>query len=424
MMVKFRRWVPFVIVSALFFHITGSTFTSLGVVLPYMIDDLSWTWSEAGAGFSLLALMVGLASTLPAWTMRRFGIRATFALGGALMGVGFGLLAVTTELSAFYAALALLGVGYTLCCMVPAIHVLSNWLPHRRSFAIGLYMTIGGLGGVAGPMIVTGMIGLSGSWRVHWWAMAGSILVLSVIAILFVRSRPPGGLSNGDGNGDSGDEPAATEKRSARVFVTDSDWQFKDVVRTPQFYVIVAALTITLLCGLTANSWAVTHMASLGIPLTIGAGALSAHAAINSLSRAVGGFMGTRIDPKWLLVSGLAAEIVGMIALSVADNPLAIALFAIGEGYGFGMCLFATTVLLVNYFGTSDNPESLGTMNLITTVAMVGPLLAGYIGDTFGGFAWTFQGYSVALFLVLLTVVSMRPPTRPATRPPALPDTA
>ena len=30
----------FAIVSAIFFFITGSTFTSLGVVLPYMVEDL------------------------------------------------------------------------------------------------------------------------------------------------------------------------------------------------------------------------------------------------------------------------------------------------------------------------------------------------------------------------------------------------
>lgn len=403
----FRRWLPFAIVSAVFFHITGSTFTSLGVVLPFMIEDMAWNWSQAGAGFSLLALMVGLASTVPTWTLRKFGIRATFAIGGLLMATGFALLALIDGLNQYYIAMGLLGVGYTLCCMVPAIHMINNWLPDRRSFAIGLYMTIGGLGGVAGPVLVTSIIGATDSWRMHWWAMAASILFLVLLATLFVRSRPPG-----MGAGGEGAAAPREEKRSHRVFKTESDWHFRELVRTPQFHVIVASLTITLLCGLTANSWAVSHMVSLGIPLTVAAGALSAHAAINSLSRALGGVLGTRIDPKWLLVSGLAAEIVGMLALSVADNPVAIVLFALCEGYGFGMCLFATTVLLVNYFGASDTPESLGTMNLITTVAMVGPILAGFVSDTFGSFAGAFQGYSVILFLIIIAAIVMKPPRK------------
>ncbi|NIP68855.1 MAG: MFS transporter, partial [Planctomycetales bacterium] len=71
--------------------------------------------------------------------------------------------------------------------------------------------------------------------------------------------------------------------------------------------------------------------------MAIAAGALSTHALINALSRAFGGVLATWVDPKWLLASALMAEIIGMIALSVADNPIAIGVFVVGEGYGFGM---------------------------------------------------------------------------------------
>ena len=62
-----RRWWLFVIVSALFFHITASTFTSLGVVIPFMIEDLSWSWTEAVFGFTVLSLFVVLCGGRPAW---------------------------------------------------------------------------------------------------------------------------------------------------------------------------------------------------------------------------------------------------------------------------------------------------------------------------------------------------------------------
>ena len=41
-----------------------------------MVEDLSWSWTNAGLGFTLLALLTGLASMLPAWTLRMFGIKA------------------------------------------------------------------------------------------------------------------------------------------------------------------------------------------------------------------------------------------------------------------------------------------------------------------------------------------------------------
>ena len=56
-----------------------------------------------------------------------------------------------------------------------------------------------------------------------------------------------------------------------------------------------------------------------------------------------------------------------MLALSAADNMIAVALFVVGEGYGFGMCLFTTTMLLVNYYGPKEAPKTMGTMHSITT---------------------------------------------------------
>ena len=91
------RWLLFAVISAIYFTISAATFSSLGIVLPYMIQELSWSWSQAGTGFSLLALLVGLASALPAWTIRRFGIAATYGIGGTVMVIGFGLLALNCE---------------------------------------------------------------------------------------------------------------------------------------------------------------------------------------------------------------------------------------------------------------------------------------------------------------------------------------
>ena len=234
--------------------------------------------------------------------------------------------------------------------------------------------------------------------------MAVAILVLMLLAIGFVRNR-----ASGDGKGENGAAPAQ-EKTSDKVFKTSSDWRYRDVLRTPQYYVIVAALTLTLYCTLTMNSWAFTHLGMLGISAGLATLALSADGAVNALSRALGGMIATRIDPKWLLVAALIGEMIGMIALSVADNPAALAIFAIGEGFGFGMCFLATALLLLNYFGEKDNPEILGTMNFITTAAMLGPVVAGYIGDKAGGFSGAFQLNAALMLVIIIAVAVMKPP--------------
>ena len=399
-----RRWWLFTIASLYFFFITAATFSSLGVVLPYMIEEFSWSWSEAGTGFSLLALMVGLAGTLPAWTIRRFGIKTTYLIGSVVMACGFILIAAGTGLYRFWTGASLLGVGFALCATVPGIHLINDWLPDRRSFAIGLYMTLGGLGAVAGPPIVTSIVANTDSWRIHWWSMTAAILVLMLLAGAFISRR-----ITEDNGADAANAPNE-ETTSDRVFKTKADWRYRDALRTPQYYVIVAALTLTLFCTLTMNSWAFTHLGMLGISTALATLALSADGAVNALSRAVGGMLATRIDPKWLLVAALVGEMVGMLALSVADNPAALVLFALGEGFGFGMCFLATALLLLNYFGEKDNPELLGTMNFLTTAAMVGPVLAGYIAGKAGGFSMPFQLNAVLLLIMIVFVIGMKPP--------------
>ncbi len=401
-----QSWSKFALVSLIFFQITAATFTSLGVALPFMIEEFSWSWSSAGLGFSVLAFMVGIAGRVPSWTLRKFGTRATFGLGGAIMAAGFMLLASTTNLYHYFTGAALAGLGYTMCSIVPGVAVINQWLPHRRSFAIGAYMTIGGLGGVAGPLIVTSVVASTQSWRMHWWLMAISIAVLSILAIFMLRSR----TDHPAGDGTSAE---TVEKHSTNVHMTQHEWHFRDVLRTPQYYIIVAAMTMTFFSGVTTNSAAVAHMGNLNIVIAVAAGALSGHALINSGSRAFGGILATWIDPKWLLVSALAAEIIGMLALASADNMTMIVLFAVGEGYGFGMCLFATTILLVNYYGPREAPKTMGTMYVITTIAMLGPFLAGYVADNFGSFAPVFRAYAVALTVCLIAAVFMKPPVRP-----------
>ncbi len=396
-------WALFAVISAIFFLIAGATFSSFGIILPFMIEELSWTWSQAGTGFSLFALTVGLASTVPAWTLRRFGIKATYGIGGAIMASGFGLLALTKGFPQYLLATALLGLGFASCATVPAVYLLTGWMPEKRAPAIGAFMTIGGLGAVAGPLAASGVVAATHSWRFYWWATAAALLALTALALVFVKSPPsePRALD---------ETPRRGTEHADRVYRARTDWRFRDAIRTPQYWVIATAMTATLLCVLSANSWAVTHMGTLGVSAAIAAGVLSAGGAVSACSRAIGGALATRVDPKWLLVAALAGEAIGMAALSVADNWTAMVVFAAAEGFGFGMCFFATAILLVNYFGPADNPEIYGTYNLITTAAMVGPVLGGFVADRFGGFAGLFQAYAAVMLAIVALTATMRPP--------------
>ncbi|MEZ5891579.1 MAG: MFS transporter [Parvularculaceae bacterium] len=401
MFISKRAAALFIVLALTFFHITASTFASLGVVLPAMIGELNWSWTQAGFGFTALALFTGLFSPVAAASLNRLGIRGNYAAGGAAMAGGFALMAGANGLIAYLAATSLLGAGFALLANVPSVYVAARIVAApSRNFMIGVYLAAGGLGGVAGPLIAHAMIEDGGDWRSYWRAAMALSLILAAATVLLARES----FLKEDGG-----EIAADAKHAAEE---TRPWTLNEALRAPAFWFIGAALMAAYFCGVSVSSWAVTHLTGLGLSAGLASAMLSLHAASNALARAAGGVAVKRIRARHLLLSGLIAEAIGMTALSFGGSPAIAVVFALFEGYAFGMILYATTVLAIDYFGLKHSPAILGAMNLFATVAMLGPTLTGATGDAFGSFSPIFLVYGAGAFLLALAGLAMKNPNR------------
>jgi len=385
------------LMSALYFIITAATFASLGLALPAMVAELHWSWTGAGFGFTLLGFLCGISSAVPAALIRRFGVRACLLAGGVVMALAFFCLARTDGLLLYFLGASLAGLGFTLLDSVPGTYLLSRLFP-RPSFAIGLFFTIGGLGGVAGPLLYTHVMEVTGHWRSYWLVVGGLIVLTAIVAAFFVDAKTVA-------NGAAGSDPEISTER----------WTMRDALQTPQFWIIAAAYAAFQFCGITASSVSVAHLAQHGVGAAVAAGILSVEALLNSGARLAGGILTRFVGAKSLLIVSLASLIVGLLALSVARDLPMMLIYAAGIGIGYGLTLFAATILLLDYFGRGPYLELFSTVNLISTVGAVAPTLAGLTRDQTGGFTPFFIGLSVLVALVLLAVVMMRPPhKRPA----------
>ncbi|HXS06160.1 MAG TPA: MFS transporter [Rhizomicrobium sp.] len=391
-----RAWTTLVAMSVVYFLITATSFSSLGVVLPAMIAELHWSWGGAGTGFSLLGVTAGITATIPAGLIRRYGVRATLAVGSLAMAAAFACLMLAHALPLYFAGCLLLGLGFTLLATVPGTYLLTRLFPDP-SFAFGLYFTVGGLGGVAGPPLYLWIAALTQSWRNYWLASLVLVAAAGLMSAVLVDVK-----TDVHGSG----EPVSR--------ITDQDWPVKAALRTPQFAVLAAAYSIFLFVGITVNAVSVAHLMNHGIAAAMAGGMMSLEALINSGARLLGGIIVRWINAKWLLVLSLLMLIGGLLALSAAHGlPLMLA-YAVGIGVGYGLTFFASTILLLDYFGRVPNLELFAAINLISTVGAGGPAFAGFVADHTGSFVPAFTILEVLVLLVLLSVLIMRRPKRSA----------
>ncbi|CDG16633.1 CynX/NimT family MFS transporter [Xenorhabdus doucetiae] len=405
------RWFLLILLGMVYFLSTATTFTSLGVVLPSMINELGWSWTSAGLGFTLLGLTCGLSSFLPTLFIRKVGVRFTLFIGLLIFLAGFYHLYHTYAIASYFMGTALMGVGFTFLATVPGTYVISR-LYEKQSLAFGFYFTIGGLGGVIGPWIYFLASRVWGTWRMHWMISA---IILSVFVILTIMTLQ-------EGKREVAHAKAVNQEHNRQdtpsIYRTRQRWTAHQALRTWQFYVIAATYTSFLWCGITVNSFAVAHIIEKGFSEAIAAGLLSSMAFINALSRLAGGAVGEWVDPKKLLIVSLTIIIVGLIALSSASSwPFLIA-FTVCVGMGYGMTFLASSVLLANYFGRKPYLELFSVMNLISTLACLAPFFAGAIKDYSGSFTAAFLIIAVPVSVVLVVTLMMKPPTHKMRKQP------
>jgi MFS transporter, OFA family, oxalate/formate antiporter len=392
----FRAWTTLTLTSALFFIITAATFSSLGLALPAMVAEMHWSWTSAGFGFTLLGFFCGITSAVPASLIRRFGVRANLLAGSVVMGMAFFCLAEADGLLLYFAGASLAGLGYTLLDSVPGTYLLSR-LFARPSFPFGLFFTIGGLGGVAGPLIYGALVGVTGLWRTYWLVIGAAVVLVGLVAAAGVDART--------------DVGAAAEADPA---ISTERWTMREALQTRQFWIIAAAYTAFLFCGITANSVSVAHLTQHGVAAVIAGSMVSVEALLNSAARLTGGILSRFVRAKTLLAVALVSLVIGLLALAAARDLPMMLLYAAGIGIGFGLANFAATILLLDYFGRGAYLELFSAVNLIGTVGAVAPTLAGVARDRIGTFTPFLIALAVLVALVMLAVTMMRPPLKSA----------
>jgi MFS family permease len=183
-------WIVLAAFLNLFFSV-GIIYYGFPVFYPSLVSSLGFTRAQLILGF-LLGFLVAAAvlGFLAGVMIDRWGVRPVIQVGIWFVGVPLVLMGFMSRLWHYYLLCIAEVAGYVLTGPIPNQVLISNWFRAKRGRAMG-YAYLGlGLGGVASPLLINGLIERYG------WRRAFEIIGVLILMVLFpvahwvTRSRP------------------------------------------------------------------------------------------------------------------------------------------------------------------------------------------------------------------------------------------
>jgi MFS family permease len=413
---RFYGWPLLGIFMCVFVATLAFPFFGASVVNAAMAKELGLERSLLGLAFTLMVLCSGLPGPLVALVMLKVGARLTVVFGALIIALGSVLIATLVSTGWHFVLLfGVVGVGVSFSAAIPAQTTITQWFSRKRAFALSiLWLSVGAGGSIAAPLLGK-IIATTGNWRSGWWLIAALALVAAALAFFFVKNTPAeiGQAPDGDVLGAA---PAAAGAR--RIFQTSEAWTLRQALRTRAFWIITACAIIYSLPLTVMFAHMIVHLKDLGHTASVAAMGLG----LIGLSQVVGkltvGFLGDRIEPRYLWGIAMMLMAVGLVVAIDARTANDIYLFAFLLGSGMGASLVSLPAMIGNYFGPKTFAGLMGAQTPIITIAVSSaPLLVGVVYDRLGSYEPSFIALSGMLVAGGFMILFARPPSVAATLP-------
>ncbi len=365
--------------------LNGTTLTAASLAIVFSIGN--------GDGF--ITLIAGGA------IQRKFGPRWVVFAGGILFGLGFIICGLATSVGMLilgYGVVSGLAMGLAYGCTI------SNsvkFFPDKAGLIGGIATASYGISSVIIPPIANmliNMVGVCTSFIIF------GVFVVVVVGIFsqFIVQCPDGFVPDG------WTPPAATSGGSA---VPDKDW--KGMLRTPVFYVMIVMLFFGAVFGMMAISQA-SNVAQTMIHMSAASAAVivSVLALFNTFGRIIAGYISDRIGCINTLTSVFVLAIVALVMLYLSGSGIAVP-FYIGIcliGLCFGSFMGVYPAFTASQFGSKNSGVNYGIMFIgFSSAGIIGPMIMSSVFNSTGSYRSAFLIATVlaAIGLVLSFVFRM-----------------
>jgi MFS family permease len=411
----FYGWKNVVLLFFIYMSTLGVVFYGYSVIFPAMIKALEWNRGTASIAQTISVLLLGTIIPLVAYSINKNGVRKTMTFGIGLLFIGLLLLGTITNQMWQWIVLwgLVVGIGFGFCGTVPIQTLLMHWFNAKRATAIGLVMTGAAAGGFMAQPFFTWLMGMVQSWKIAWLVGAGFALV-AMVCSFFLVNKPEDLEQFSDGL--SPEKILAAQKAKGggpRTFRASTPWEVKEVFRTPVIYFITIFVIGQLMSLFMMTSHGYLHFIGKNFTQMQSASILSFIILGSGCARFPAGWLGDRIEPRWILTVTMGFMAVAFFGLWTSTKmPLMLISGAIyGVCYGSQLIMFPA--IIGNYYGPAAFPGINGIIGPVMIIfAAAVPVGAGYLYEINKNYDISFTILIIMLAVAFVFSFFMVPPKK------------
>ncbi|MEL6334504.1 MAG: OFA family MFS transporter [Cyanobacteria bacterium J06559_3] len=355
-------------------------------------SELGINATESLLPYTLALVFYATFVTITGFCIPRIGTRPTAVIGGVILGLGYLLSSVATNIGMMtltYGVISGTGVGTTYG--VPMV-VVARWFPDKKGLAVGSTMIGFGLSPVITAPLANQLIDVY-TVRPTLRIMGLAFLVI-VLSIAMVFKLPPPGWSPRH-------MVTASQATAPQTYPTN-------LFKSRSFYGLWICYAIGTLIGLSAigiSSPVAEEIININPGLA--AGSVALFALFNGFSRPLFGWLTDRFKPHYVAIASYTLVLIACVLMmnaqsgQVATYLLAFCLFWFCLGGWLAMAPTST----LRFFNPDQYAQNYGIVFTAYGVgALAGTLATGQIRDWFGTYTYAF--YPMAFLAIIGIVVA------------------
>ncbi|MEH7302169.1 MFS transporter [Neobacillus drentensis] len=361
---------------------------SYGVILPFMREGLHLTYKEAGylgtttsLGYLSTIIFAGILAS-------RWGSKRTILLGISLVTLGLAGLTFTSSFLVTFLFMLLLGIG-TSFTYTPFISLLVAWFPQKKGFVIGLTTSGAGIGILFAGIIVPylGSLNSEIGWRIAWGVFAVIGLSVILLTLLFIKN-PPVELASEQNN----------RKESPKEI-----YKNPKVINVGFIYGIVGVTYIVQMIFI------MSFMIESGINIKFAGQLMALNGILSIFSGPIWGFISDKIGRRTSLILTMGLTLFSMALPIFFTTVLGFTLHIIILSCTSTGLFTLTQASSMDHVRPIDMPLAFSYVTFYFAVGQfIGPTMAGWLIEDFGGFKSAFLFSSLCLVVGLMLTFKVR----------------